>query len=457
MMAAVWTVSSDHRNDILVAAAGTAVFTYLALAHDIIAVRGGLGFDGRDYAQMLTALSAGTAATRLRPLIVLLDRPAYLATRSAIFAFGLMNHVYAFMLWYQVCQLYKRIDPRPLGRLLVVVTLSLCIATSKMFAYYPVLVDLGAYAFIAWGVNRVLRGPGNVTAVAVAAAMLSREFGVCVMLFALHRYLRLRLPWQAIARTCAPGVLLLFATVLWSRTLPPSTNPSIFSPANIARTTTLWNDPLFVGLFLYFAATVFGSVSIVLATRGDTILRAVVVEPEWVTFAAPIVVAAALGDADMWRYLAYLLPAAVVIYAACAAEWSLSRLVTVSLFGLALTLVLQDPFKEMTVPEYFRRWFPYYVAAGKIPVSDRLDLFPVWMRLAVALGIGMLTMPWLTRPAGLRRSKATAPAETSRSASRPAVQELGSGIPGRSRSWQSPGIPSAASSSAAETTPRTRS
>jgi len=151
----------EHRTDILVAGIGTAIFAYLALAHDIIAVRGGLGFDGADYAAMLTTLGAGSAATRLRPLVILLNRPVYLVTSSAVFSFGLMNHVYAFVLWYQLCQLYKRIDPRPLGRLLLVVTLSLCIATSKMFAYYPVLIDLGAYAFITWPCSACCADPAS--------------------------------------------------------------------------------------------------------------------------------------------------------------------------------------------------------------------------------------------------------------------------------------------------------
>src|SRR5262245_20643553 len=132
-MLAVRTPFQGQRDDLLIAAAGTAIFAYLAIAHDIIAVRGGLGFDGADYARMLTACGHGTAASGLRPMVVLLNKPAYLVTSSAVFAFGLMNHVYAFMLSFQVCQLYKRIDPRPAGRLLLVVTLSLCIATSKMF------------------------------------------------------------------------------------------------------------------------------------------------------------------------------------------------------------------------------------------------------------------------------------------------------------------------------------
>jgi hypothetical protein len=127
-------------------------------------------------------------------------------------------------------------------------------------------------------------------------------------------------------------------------------------------------------------------------------------EPEWLTFSAPILLAATLGDADIWRYLAYTLPAAVVIYATCASEWSMRRLIAVSLFSLALTLVLENPFREMTVPEYFRRWFPYYVVAGKVPVADRLPLLPVWTRLFVTAAIGLLAMPLLARTAGIRKS-----------------------------------------------------
>src|SRR4029077_12909651 len=130
--------------------------------------------------------------------------------------------------------------PRPLGRLFLVVTLSLCIATSRMFAYYPVLVDLGAYACMAWAVQRVLRGPGIVTSVAVAAAMLSREFGVAVTVFGIHRYVRLGVPRDILASTFGPGVALLAATAVWSAGLSSPAAISIFAPANIARTAMLW-------------------------------------------------------------------------------------------------------------------------------------------------------------------------------------------------------------------------
>jgi len=193
--------------------------------------------------------------------------------------------------------------------------------------------------------------------------------------------------------------------MLWSATLPSAPAPGIFSLASIARSAAYWNDPVFVTFFLYFLVTIFGGISIVLVTRGDAILKTVREEPEWLTFAVPIVLAAALGDADIWRYLAYTLPAAVTVYAACAAEWSLRRLIAVSAFGLALTLVLQDPFKEMTVPEYFRRWFPYYLAAGKVPVPERLPLFPLWARFGAAVGIGLVVMPLLARPPAVRRNR----------------------------------------------------
>ena len=397
-------LSRDHQIDILVSAIGTAIFAYLALAHDVIAVRGGLGFDGADYARMLVALGGGSAATRIRPMVVLANRPAYLITKSAVFSFALMNHVYAFMLWYQLCHLYKRIDPRPLGRLLLVVTLSLCVATSKMFAYYPVLVDLGAYAFITWAVQRVLRGAGIVTAIAAAAAMLSREFGVAVAIFGIHRYVRLGVPRDLIASTFGPGVALLAGTAVWSAGFSTSSTVSMFALSNLSRTAQLWQDSVFVAFFLYFAVTVFGGISIVLAARGDVVLRVAREEPEWLTFCALILLASALGDADIWRYLAYTLPAAVVMYAACASEWSTRRLMVVSLFSLALTLVLENPFREMTVPEYFRRWFPYDVVAGKVPVADLLPLLPVWTRLFVAAAIGLLAMPLLARPPAVRRN-----------------------------------------------------
>jgi hypothetical protein len=392
-------MASQVSIDIAVALVGAAIFGYIAASIDVIEVRGGLGFDGLKYAQMMDSAAAGTAATRLRPLIVWLNAPMYLMTRSALFSFAFMNHVYAGLLWYCVCVLYRRFDPRPIGRLLIVVSLSLCVATSSMFAYYPVLIDLGAYAVIAWAFVCVLRGPGGVTAVAVAAAMLSREFGVCVLLFGIHRFLRLRIPRRQIVMTFAPAILAFAAIWLWSKALPQGTAGPLFSSANIVRNAALWNDPIFVAFFLYFLVTVFGGIGVVLATSGDKILDTAIDEPEWVTFVLPILIAAALGEADIWRYLAFTLPAAVVVYARCASEWSLKRLLLVSAFALTMTLVLEEPFRQMTVPEYFQRWFPYYVAAGKIPVAQRLPLWSVWGRRFVAVGIGLLVMPFLTRSA----------------------------------------------------------
>jgi len=390
-------IASDMSIDVAVAVLGAAIFAYISATNDVIAVRAGLGFDGVNYAQMLNSLSAGSAATRLRPLVVWLNAPVYFITKSALFSFGFMNHVYAAVLWYNVCALYRRFDPRPIGRLLIVVSLALCVSTSAMFAYYPVLVDLGAYAVIAWAVVRVLRGPGGLTSLAVAAAVLSREFGICVVLFGIHRFVRLRIPRRQIVTTFAPAMLAFAAIWIWSNSLPRGTARPLFTSANIAGNAGLWNDAIFVAFFLYFLVTVFGGIGVVLATSGDKILETVIAEPEWVTFAAPSLIAAAFGDADIWRYLAFTLPAAVVVYARCASEWSSKRLLLVSAFVLALTLVLEEPFRQMTVPEYFQRWFPYYVAAGKIPEGDRLPLWGVWGRRFVAVGIGLLVMPFLTR------------------------------------------------------------
>jgi len=175
-----------------------------------------------------------------------------------------------------------------------------------------------------------------------------------VAAFGIHRYVRLQVPRDRLASTFGPGVALLAGTAVWNAGLSPPSTASIFSPANLARTAQLWNDPVFVAFFVYFAVTVFGGISVVLAARSEMILRVLREEPEWLTFSAPILLGSALGDSDMWRYLAYTLPAAVVIYATCASEWSMRRLIVVSLFGLALTLVLENPFREMTVPDTAR-------------------------------------------------------------------------------------------------------
>jgi len=115
--------------------------------------------------------------------------------------------------------------------------------------------------------------------------------------------------------------------------------------------------------------------------RCGVALRHCLREPEWAVYSALVLAAAAFGDADLWRYLAYLLPAAVVLFAVCAREGALPRrhMVTAAIVCVA-TILTQRPFQPVDLSAYFLDWFPYYIRKGEnLPFLTTVpSLWPVW-------------------------------------------------------------------------------
>jgi hypothetical protein len=142
-----------------------------------------------------------------------------------------------------------------------------------------------------------------------------------------------------------------------------------------------------VASYVYFAVTVYGGVSLVLVTRAAQCLRLLRQEPEWVTFAAPILAASAVGSADLWRYLAFLLPLVVVLFARLSATWTRDRAITLCCLAAAATWLTQRPFASMDLVAYFRDWFPYYAVLDRVPIEGGVQLWPrwVWMFLATIM------------------------------------------------------------------------
>jgi hypothetical protein len=103
-----------------------------------------------------------------------------------------------------------------------------------------------------------------------------------------------------------------------------------------------------------------------------------------------VLAAAAMGDADLWRYLAYLLPAAVVLFAVCARQAALPRrqMVAAAIVCVA-TILTQRPFQAIDVSAYFLDWFPYYIQQGEnVPLATLPALWPVWgWRFLMAAGL----------------------------------------------------------------------
>jgi hypothetical protein len=88
----------------------------------------------------------------------------------------------------------------------------------------------------------------------------------------------------------------------------------LFTVDRMVSNLALWQDPVFATLFLYFLLTVAGGVSMLVFARFGAALPRLRREPEWLTFAAVIVAAAVVGDADIWRYIAYLAPVLIVLF-----------------------------------------------------------------------------------------------------------------------------------------------
>ena len=101
-------------------------------------------------------------------------------------------------------------------------------------------------------------------------------------------------------------------------------------------------------------------------------------EPEWATFGATILGITLVFGVDIWRYLAFALPLAVVLFARASARWTTRERVCLYVMGAIGTWYTQRPFEHVSLVVYFRDWFPYYVAyLGSSPFPSDI-LWPVW-------------------------------------------------------------------------------
>ena len=346
-----------------------------------IPVNEGRGWDGVDYSNMLNGWDHGTVNTALRPLIVLLNRPAYRLIREPVAAFRAMNYVYIGLLCFSVCLLFDRYSTDIAAKVFLVLNLFVSIAIAKYVAFYPVLIDAGAYALISLSVYFIVAGPRPVAAVVAVAAVLAREFAIAAIAFGVVRDLRRRVPAAVVAATYAPAMAVYFG---WRWHVAERWSGSGGAPLGLARLASnlhYWNDPFFAALFVYFALTVFGGISLFVFARGSVALRQMLREPEWAVYGALVLSAAALGDADLWRYLAYLLPVVVVLFAVCAREVSRPwhRIVFAAIVCI-VTFLTQRPFEPVDLSAYFLDWFPYYLRKGEnLPFLTAVpSLWPVW-------------------------------------------------------------------------------
>jgi hypothetical protein len=385
--AADWIAS--HRRAIELIALGAAAAAILLLLTQVSGAIPGFGYDGQYYARMLRdGFATGTPDTRLRPLIVLINR----AADAWIFddhltTFRAMNNVYAFGLAVLLADLCRRYGATRAATATLIVNLFLCISVSKMYAFYPTLIDLGAYMFLTLAVSAVVGGGRAVSAAACVLAVLSREFGVIAPLFGIVRDLRLRrAPW-VIAATYLPALIAFGAVRTFAASFTPSGEPV---PAVLAVDTLItgllgnlrwWSDPVYAALWVYFALTVFGGVSLFFVTTSAP-WRMLRREPEWLAIIVPVGAITVVGYLDMWRYLAYVLPAVPVLWAWGIAQLPARRRPPVMAAVTAITLLTQRPWQLMDVEAYFHDWFPYYVVLG-FETSGRDLLYDWSLRLTI--------------------------------------------------------------------------
>jgi len=386
----VASLTRDTRVDVALALAAVLLLFALQGVTGAIQVNEGRGWDGADYAVMLRdSLTSGTANTALRPLVVLLNRPAYRLLGSEVSAFRVMNFLYAALLSVAACRLFARYNPRVGARALLVLNLFLCIATAKYAAFYPVLIDMGALAIITAAIAAIVSGHRVLAAAALVGAVTAREFGVAAVLFALVHDVRRRTPLRTILATSAPAVVALALVRLFvQRSFDEAAAPLSF--ARLLANLQLWQDPVFAGLFVYFLLTLFGGISLFAAGAAPAVLRLWKREWEWVAFAGFIGAASAAGDADIWRYLVYLLPAAVAAVGAASRDLSAwkTRSACAAALALAATLVTQRPWERVDLVVYFRDWFPYYLHTGRAPIDHPPSLWPLWgWRFLIAVGL----------------------------------------------------------------------
>ena len=379
--------------NLVIAVVGLTLFAIVNLLSGRVEANDGLGWDGRQYAHMVTdRVVDGTASTQTRPLLPLLTRIPFTAGLDIIPAFQFMNAVYAVVLYFFLCILLDLHGVATPYKAYFIVTVALCISTSRMFAFYPTLIDLGAIAALSAATYVLLTRTGWAAGAAAAVAVTTREFGAVLALVGFHRGVRLGGGILRPLLTFAPAVGVLFVLRYWAdATNLGDRDRGVATVTEMLAGLSVWRDPPFVVFFAYFLVTLLGGVTVLLVLRPVWCIRALASVPELATWCAFVVGAAAIGI-DIWRYLVFMLPAIAILYAlyVCEHRPGLALLTT----AFILTLATQQPFAEMDMADYFREWFPGYVYR----TDDATPAFWTSWRVRIALTVaGALTLGIMQR------------------------------------------------------------
>ncbi len=361
-----------------------------------IADNKGYGFDGTIYARMMVdSLRDGGDNARMRPLVLLTNQLAYdFIFKEPIRTFQALNLVYTALLALVLCGILDLYGASTAHKVIFTTNVFATVAIAKMFAFYPILIDLGAYFWVAFAMYAIIRGRRALTVGATILAVLAREFGLVAILFGIHRDLRRRVPLRVIVGTYLPAVISFIALRQWVTATSGTAGElrgiegGLLSSADILANLSYLASPLFLIYLAYFVATVFGGISLLLlvrACRGQVRIRG---ESEWLTYFGAVGILTLVGNIDLWRYLAYAVPATAAIYAMTLAQsdWRI-----VAPWAALVTLFTQQPWVAMNDQSYFWDWFPLYLPEFNVPNPPTPGFWVAWVvRIAGIACLGAL-------------------------------------------------------------------
>lgn len=344
-----------------IALVAVVIFHLLSVSSGKIDVNQGRGWDGRAYAEMASvSLTEGNAITRVRPLLILPAAALHRFGVDVIQSFLICSYVYAFALALAVCALLDLFAVSWPAKLTIVANVALCIPSAKMLAFYPVQIDLGAFALITWTFYFATAGRHRAAACCAVLAAVSREFAIAVLLYGVVAAWRAgRRPWKT-AAFYLPAFAAFAAVRIWAVSVGPPKDVAYVTLASALTNLHTWQSPLFILMFVYFTLTLFGGLTMSLLTHPVWLARQFAARWELLVFLAPVVAATVAGNIDIWRYLAFVLPVVVLLLGPYVQSLDSSQLRQTMIIVTLITLLTQRPFEQMNVDSYFRDWFPLY-------------------------------------------------------------------------------------------------
>jgi len=118
---------------------------------------------------------------------------------------------------------------------------------------------------------------------------------------------------------------------------------------------------------------------------GHDVARRLRERPELASYLLVIAALTALGNLDVWRYLVFALPVALILFAQYS-ERLHPREGLIAAAVTFVTVITQRPFQRMDADLYFQDWFPLYAIISDTP--------PAWQFLAL-WGVRLTTLSLL--------------------------------------------------------------